>query len=77
MAVKGTIVKSILRKDNMIITQKTERLLDTSSGLMVEEKTVEGVAITQSGNHEVVLLGKERCVMAPASEVTIKIWWRT
>ena len=74
MAMKGTIVKSVLRKDNMIITQKTERLLDTSSGLMVEEKTVEGVAITQSGNHGVVLLGKELCVMAPASEVTIKNW---
>ena len=70
MAIEGAIVKSIWRKDNMIITQKTERLLDKSSGLMVEENTVEGAAITQSGNHGVFILGKERCVMTPDSEVT-------
>ena len=45
--------------DDGTVAVKTDLVLDTETGLMVERKTIMAKVLTESGNHEALLVGQQ------------------
>ena len=63
MALVGTRVQTVHDGENTVAV-KTDVVLDTETGLVLERQTVLAEVITESGNHKAVVAGQQTRVAA-------------
>ena len=63
MAVVGSRVQTVQDGDNAVAI-KTDIVLDTETGLLLERKTVVAEVLTESGNHKALVVGQKTSVAA-------------
>ena len=63
MAVVGSRVQTMQDGDNAMAV-KTDVVVDTETGLLLERKTVVAEVLTESGNHKTLLVGQRTSVAA-------------
>ena len=61
--VGGSRVETVQDGENTLAV-KTDVVVDTESGLLVERKTVVAEVLTESGNHKAILVGQQTTVRA-------------